>query len=65
MIGRVISENDPPYFAPWVILAHHSRKISEALQVIAYRVSLNTGLLPNSSSLPEKFLNHDNLINLG
>ena len=26
MIGCVISENDPPYFAPWVILAHQSLK---------------------------------------
>ena len=31
MIGRVISENDPPYFVLWVILAYQSWKISEAL----------------------------------
>ena len=31
MLGPIISENDPPFFAPWVTLALQSCKKSEAL----------------------------------
>ena len=33
MLRPIISENDPQFFAPWVTLAHQSRKKSEALQL--------------------------------
>ena len=33
MLGPIISENDPPFFAPWVTSAHQSCKKSEALKV--------------------------------
>ena len=32
MFGPIISENDPPFFDPWVTLAHQSWKQSEAKQ---------------------------------
>ena len=32
MLVPVISENDPPFFAPWVTSAHQSWKKSETLQ---------------------------------
>ena len=31
MLGPIVSENDPPFFAPWVTSAHQSWKKSEAL----------------------------------
>ena len=33
MLGPIISENDPPFFAPWVTSAHKSWKKSEALHL--------------------------------
>ena len=34
MLGPIISENDPPFFASWVTFAHQSWTKSEALQML-------------------------------
>ena len=43
MLGPIISENDPPFFAPWITLAYQSSKKSEALNCAAMQENLYSG----------------------
>ena len=50
MLGPIISENEPPFFAPWVTLAHQSWKKSEALRK-GLRATLDSYMFVHISEL--------------